>query len=115
MIEGKLVNGIDFVLDINNFNDALKKADRVITGEGILDDQTLQGKAPFGIAKRAKDHRVKVIGVAGKIDDPSSQLSKYFDELICINMENEPLAVMLKNTAFNLERVATEIGKRFAI
>jgi glycerate kinase len=115
MIEAKLVNGIDYVLEINNFNDALKKADRVITGEGSLDDQTLQGKAPFGVAKRAKEHRVKVIGVAGKIDDPSSKLSEYFDELICINIEHEPLAVMLKNTAFNLERVGTEIGKRFAI
>lgn len=115
MIEAKMVNGIEFFLDYNHFNDAIRKADRVITGEGSLDEQTLQGKAPFGVAVRSKQHRVKVIGVAGKIHDPSSQLSEYFDELIDINIEKEPLAVMLRNTAFNLERVGMEIGKRFAI
>ncbi|HSF45099.1 MAG TPA: glycerate kinase, partial [Chitinophagaceae bacterium] len=115
MINAELVNGIEYFLDCNNFNDALRRTDRVITGEGSLDEQTLQGKAPFGVAMRAKEHRVKVIGLAGKINDPSSHLPEYFDELISINVEKEPLAVMLKNTAFNLERVGMEIGKRFAI
>jgi glycerate kinase len=115
LIEAKLENGNEYFLDYNHFNDVLKKADRVITGEGSLDEQTLQGKAPFGVTKRAKEYRVKVIGLAGKIDDPHGNLPEYFDELISINVEKEPLAVMLKNTAFNLERVGTEIGKRFAI
>ncbi|HLO80867.1 MAG TPA: glycerate kinase [Chitinophagaceae bacterium] len=111
MINAKLENGIDYFLDLNGFDDVLHKADRVITGEGSLDEQTLHGKAPYGVAKRAHDRRIKVIGLAGKIDDPRATLSKYFDELICINEKHEPLAVMLKNTAFNLERVGTEIGK----
>jgi len=111
MIEAKLENGIEYFLDFSGFNDALQKTDRVITGEGSLDEQTLQGKAPYGVANRAKAKKIKVIGVAGKIDDPSGKLSKYFDELICINEKHEPLAVMLKNTAFNLERVGMEIGK----
>jgi glycerate kinase len=115
MIEAKLENGIDYFLDLNGFDDVLKKADRVITGEGSLDEQTLHGKAPYGVAKRARDRRIKVIGVAGKIDDPTAALPKYFDELICINVDDEPLTVMLKNTAFNLERVGMEIGKTFAM
>lgn len=112
MIDAKLENGIEYFLDFSGFNDALQKADRVITGEGSLDEQTLQGKAPYGVANRARNKKIKVIGVAGKIDDPSGKLTKYFDELICINEKQEPLSVMLKNTAFNLERVGMEIGKR---
>jgi glycerate kinase len=112
MIDAKLENGIEYFLDFSGFDDVLQKADRVITGEGSLDEQTLQGKAPYGVANRAKEKKIKVIGVAGKINDPASALSKYFDELICINEKHEPLVVMLKNTAFNLERVGMEIGKR---
>jgi glycerate kinase len=114
MINAKLENGIEYFLDFNGFNNVLAKADRVITGEGCLDEQTLQGKAPYGVAVRAKRRKTKVIGVAGVIKDPAGMLTKYFDELICINEENAPLAVKLKNTAFNLERVGMEIAKNFA-
>jgi glycerate kinase len=111
MIDAKLENGIEYFLDFNGFNESLQKADRVITGEGCLDEQTLHGKAPYGVASRAKKKKIKVIGVAGEIKDSSGLLATYFDELICINKEKEPLAVLLKNTAFNLERVGIEIGK----
>ena len=40
----------------------------VITGEGKLDRQSLQGKLPGVIAKRCHQHRVPVIAIAGMAD-----------------------------------------------
>jgi glycerate kinase len=39
----------------------------VITGEGSIDEQTLQGKGPFGVAKRAKEFSLPVIAFAGRV------------------------------------------------
>lgn len=44
--------GIDTVLDIIGFDDIVKNADLVITGEGKMDGQSAYGKAPVGVAKR---------------------------------------------------------------
>ena len=55
---GKLVSGIDCVLDAANFEEEAKTADLVITGEGKMDAQSLMGKVPFGVAKRANGAKV---------------------------------------------------------
>ena len=55
LINARLVNGIDHFLEFTGFVKELRKADMVITGEGSIDEQTLQGKGPFGVAKRAKE------------------------------------------------------------
>jgi glycerate kinase len=39
------------ITEITGFEKELKKADMVITGEGSIDERTLQGKGPFGVAK----------------------------------------------------------------
>jgi glycerate kinase len=46
--------GIDVILELINFNDQLSGAALVITGEGALDQQTLAGKAPVGVAAAAR-------------------------------------------------------------
>src|SRR6478736_5706839 len=66
-VNAKLENGIEYFLDLTGFDKALEKADLVITGEGSIDEQTLQGKGPFGVANRAKQKNIPVIGLAGKI------------------------------------------------
>jgi glycerate kinase len=45
--------GIDLVLDLVGFRAALPGAGLVVTGEGSLDEQTLHGKAPAGVAAAA--------------------------------------------------------------
>src|ERR1700730_2218834 len=50
----RLVSGIEFFLDLTGFDEVLQKAKLVITAEGSIDIQTLEGKAPFGVARRAK-------------------------------------------------------------
>ena len=107
----RLVNGIDYFLEVTGFEKELKKADMVITGEGSIDEQTLQGKGPLGVAKRAKEFSLPVIAFAGRVaiaPDQSSQ--QYFDRLIPINENMDDLKAAMKNTYMNLEKAAQRLG-----
>ena len=61
-----LAPGLDLVLDLTGFHDALAGTDLVITGEGSLDEQTLHGKAPAGVAAAARAAGIPVVAVAGR-------------------------------------------------
>ncbi|MFZ3560860.1 glycerate kinase [Streptomyces sp. BH055] len=59
--------GIEVMLDVLGFAPALERADLVITGEGSLDEQTLHGKAPAGVAAAARAAGVEVVAVCGRL------------------------------------------------
>ncbi len=67
----ELASGIDLVLAHNRFRDRLSDCALVITGEGQIDAQTLDGKGPLGVAKLAREHGVPTIALVGglNIDD----------------------------------------------
>lgn len=65
-LKASFVSGIETILDIIGFDHYLKDADIVITGEGSLDHQSLNGKAISGIIKRAAKYEVPVIIICGK-------------------------------------------------
>jgi glycerate kinase len=111
-LNATLTNGIDYFLNLTGFDAALKEADVLITGEGSIDLQTLQGKGPFGVASRAHTHNIPVIGLAGKIPaEPEAELIKYFNVLLAIGNEPADLPAALKNTEKNLIRTAASIGR----
>lgn len=58
--------GIEYLLDLVGFHDHLADASLVVTGEGSLDEQTLRGKAPAGVAAAARAAGVPVVAVAGR-------------------------------------------------
>lgn len=62
---GTLTPGIDAVLDRAGFDEALRDCDVVVTGEGMMDGQTAGGKAPLGVARRARAAGVPVVAVVG--------------------------------------------------
>lgn len=64
---GVLSSGIDAVLDLVRFDSYLAGTDLVITGEGRLDGQSLFGKVPVGVARRAKRHGIPVVAIVGDI------------------------------------------------
>ncbi|MGK5545717.1 glycerate kinase [Streptomyces sp. URMC 127] len=66
--------GIEVMLDVLGFADALRGTDLVITGEGSLDAQTLRGKAPAGVARAARERGVPVVAVCGRLALESSAL-----------------------------------------
>ena len=61
----KLRPGVEIVLEAAGFEDVVKSAQLVITGEGCTDFQTAFGKAPVGVAKLAKKYNVPVLCIAG--------------------------------------------------
>ena len=67
-LDGTLRPGVDIVLDAVLPESELRAADIVVTGEGRFDGQTAMGKAPVGIARRAKACGCKVIVLAGSIE-----------------------------------------------
>jgi glycerate kinase len=64
----KLVPGAAYVLDAVGFDDAMRSARFVVTGEGKLDAQTLEGKACAEVATRARQGGVGCHAVVGKND-----------------------------------------------
>lgn len=116
LLGAELVNGIDYFLDLTGFDAALSKSNLVITGEGSIDSQTLQGKGPYGVASRAKRTGLPVVGLAGKV--PSGihpELAAYFDTLLAIGSGPSPLDEALAATADNLARTATQLGNLLAV
>jgi glycerate kinase len=112
MLNAKLVSGIDYFLALTGFDSSLKNSDVVITGEGSIDEQTLQGKGPFGVAAAAKRYGLPVIGLAGNVPkEPSKNLQKYFDALLSINTQPFSLEKALKNARENLIRTASQLEK----
>ena len=63
----RMVQGIDWLLDLYDFKTHLADASLVITGEGKIDSQTLQGKAPYGIALKAKELGIPCFAICGQI------------------------------------------------
>lgn len=115
-LNAELVNGIDYFLELTDFSSSLEEADLVITGEGSIDEQTLQGKGPFGVAYRAKLKGLPVIAFAGKVPlEVNSSLQEYFDVIMPIGNEPTDLSEALKHTAANLTRTAESLGDLLAL
>lgn len=67
-------SGADVVFELADVDTLLDRADVVVTGEGKLDEQTLQGKGPAEIARRARERGLPVAAVAGAITLDGDQL-----------------------------------------
>ncbi|MBR6239342.1 MAG: glycerate kinase [Clostridia bacterium] len=64
-LDGKLKNGIDTILEMTGIVSEFPSYDLIITGEGSFDDQSLSGKVPIGIARKALKYHVPVIVICG--------------------------------------------------
>lgn len=71
-LDAKLRRGIDVMLDFTKFEEHCKDADLIITGEGCVDSQSLNGKVVYGITKRARG--VPIVVITGSIGDGTEKL-----------------------------------------
>lgn len=91
-LNAKLVSGIDLILKTLQIEEHIKQADLVITGEGKIDKQTLNGKTILGISRLAKKHRIPVIVITGKIGDDIDDI--YAQGVTAIySIVNKPMAL----------------------
>ena len=110
-LNGKLMPGVSLVLDAVGAEEKIMSADIVITGEGRLDGQSANGKAPVGVARLAKKHGKTVVAFSGSVKEDARLLNgegidAYFPILQKITTLEE---AMDKSTAQeNLERAAEQ-------
>jgi glycerate kinase len=70
LLGARLVSGASLVCDLVGLDAALGRADAVLTGEGRLDAQTAEGKAPAEVATRALRFGIPCFAIAGTVLDP---------------------------------------------
>ena len=109
-----MVSGVDFLLKKMGFEESLRDADLLITAEGKVDDQTLHGKGPFGVAAKAKELGIASIILAGQADD-MTQLNHGFNAVFPITNGPMSLEEAMSKTAENLEETAKQIGNLLAL
>lgn len=113
-LDGQLRSGIDLVLDVIKFEDHMIGADLVITGEGRIDSQTIHGKAPVGVAKRAKavHNHVPVIAIAGSIGEGYEAVFNHgIDAAFSVVNGVVTLEAALENGAVNVAKTAENIAR----
>ena len=67
-LSAELIPGFQLITELSGIEEKLKNCDLVITTEGKLDSQTLQGKAPYQIVKMAQKYNMPAIILAGAIE-----------------------------------------------
>lgn len=115
--------GIEVILDTVKFDDLLRECDLVITGEGKIDTQSLRGKVPIGVSKRAKQAGVPVICLVGSIGEDINEVYNLgVTAIFSINTQAVDFSVAkykaidnLSITADNLARLLLGIQNSFNI
>ncbi|MFJ5964084.1 glycerate kinase [Bacillus sp. NPDC093026] len=110
-LHADLQRGIDIVLKAVNFDEIVKDADLVITGEGRIDRQTIYGKTPIGVAKAAKQFNISVIGIAGSLSKDSEVVHDHgIDALFSIVPGITSLSDAIQEADRHVERTSRNIA-----
>ncbi|MFB7909345.1 glycerate kinase [Kitasatospora sp. NPDC059146] len=104
--------GIELLLELLGFDEAVRGARLVVTGEGCLDAQTLHGKAPAGVAAAAARAGVRVAAVAGRLElsEPEWRAAGFTAAVALTDLAEQPGDSMTR--AGELAEVA---GERLAV
>jgi glycerate kinase len=107
--------GIDVVLEFTRLSDRLEGADLVITGEGSLDEQSLLGKTPMGVARAAAEAGVPVLAVCGRTTlSPEQQQSSGFRQVYPLTALESSVEICIAEAGRLLEELGQHIGVHLA-
>ncbi len=113
LLNAELKPGIEVVLQAQAFEEKLKVADLVITGEGKSDAQTLMGKVPMGVLNQANKHNVPAMLLSGIVDNPQELLAAGFKSVIAIKPDHQSVEEAMKASVAKSNLQET-IRKHFA-
>ncbi len=102
--------GFDLVAEMLDLEAAVQRADVVITGEGSLDNQTLEGKAPAGVAQRARKFGKRVFAIVGSSSE-SATVRNLFDGLSILAREATTPQESVARAGELLQERARELGR----
>ncbi|MGP4107737.1 glycerate kinase [Virgibacillus sp. L01] len=115
-LEADLKRGIDIVIDAVDLEEHMEHATLVITGEGKIDNQSIYGKTPIGVAKIAKKQHVPVIGLAGSLGEDYQVVYDHgIDALYSIVPSAVPLETALANAEQYTEQLAENIARTIKV
>ena len=98
---------------LTGLEDVVSAADVVVTGEGRLDDQTMHGKTPLGVAALCRSHAVPVVAVCGRLDLEAHRVAEAGFVAAAALTEVEPdLEKSIANAGPLLEDVTAEVISR---
>jgi glycerate kinase len=113
---GRIESGIDLILQHRGFDQHLRDAELVITGEGRMDEQTIGGKGPIGVARRARDAGVPTIALVGGLNADDAVLHEAGLQAV-LPIVTGPMSLddALRRAPELLERAALRLGYILAI
>lgn len=102
------VSGIERILSLAGFDSIVQGADLIVTGEGKSDLQTLSGKVPFGVLKRA--YNIPVILISGRIEEVEALREAGFSKIVEVSPRSIPIkkATTRPVAEANLRRAVVE-------
>lgn len=113
LLGAEIRSGADVVLDAIGFDHIVQGCDMVVTGEGRIDHQTLMGKAPGGVLRRAKHYNIPTIAVGGGVARCAALESSGFDAILPIADSRIALQVAMHpdTTRANLRATAEIVAR----
>ena len=111
-----LESGVDLIMNYLNLEQLLDDSDLLITGEGRLDAQSINGKVPVGCAMLAEKKKIKTIAICGSI---GSESNKVYDYNICsyFSAVQKPMSLSeaIENSKENLINISENIARTIKI
>lgn len=116
LFNAELKSGIEIVLNAVRIDQHLQSADLVITGEGRIDSQSLRGKTPVGVAKRAKRYNCPVIALAGSMTQQQTPLKACgIDAVFSVVPGVVTLPEALQQAELNIQNCANNIATLWSL
>lgn len=103
--------GVETIMELIDFESEIKNADLVITGEGRIDNQSINGKVPIGVTRIAKKYNIPVIAVVGSSDKNLMNIYKNGVDLV-LDIINEPMH--LEDAILNVKELLEFTGEKVA-
>lgn len=116
ILNAKICRGIETVLDLIGIDDHLKDSDLVITGEGRIDGQSIFGKVPVGVGKRAMRYNVPAIAIVGSIGEDYEKVYEYGIKAV-IDIVNRPMTLSeaIENASCLIEKAVENAMRIYSI
>lgn len=112
-LNAKAGSGITFMMKKTGIAHKIAHSDIVITGEGMIDHQSVKGKVIYGIAKLCQLYKKKLIFVAGEITLNSSQLDELgVSTTYSIVDYSQSKEDALNNVKIHLTQIGEDIGRQ---
>ncbi len=105
LLGAKMVSGFTLVSQLIGLEEHIKNTDLVITGEGRIDQQTIHGKVPYGVACLAKKYQKKILALCGSRENDLGELAQVLPSVFSIQLGPVSLEEAIRH-----EETLTKVG-----